>query len=147
MSGCLGIHRGVSLPIVHQLHCQSRTIHSARPLHQTPIPICGDMYRPCSHCQSTARQTRQGTHHHIFRLTSSVLMASTHYYIYRRLRTELRSPAIQPLSHHNAVAHHVPFALCGVLHRVHHHPHCRQQTYKHLQAAYRQLLLGHQPEP
>lgn len=83
----------------------------------------------------------------IFFVSPVAFLWLLHLIIYRRLRTELRSPAIQLLSHHNAVAHHVPFALCGVLHRVHHHPHCRQQTRKHLQAAYRQLLLGRQPEP
>ena len=143
----LGIRRGIYKPVVYIAHCHRRAASVPRPLHQPAVHLLRYMHRHDSHNLSAARQATQTAHLNTLCHTRTTRVAHTYNIVYTRLRTDLLSQSLQRI-HHNKARHiHLLCAVCGVCSRNSIHPQVGGQADNTLQKAYRQLLLGQEPQP
>ena len=144
---CLSPYRGAGKPAVCRTHHQRSAPSGTRLLHGTAVHVLRDMHRHDSHHLSAARQTAQTAHIHTLRIARTARVAYTYIIVHTRLRLHILRQGIQRIHHNNASRHHVLCAVYGVRSRIHLHSQVGQPADNTLQGAYRQLLLGHKPQP
>ena len=143
----LSINRGIDKPAVYIAHNQRRAASVPRTLHQSAVHLLRYMHRHDSHNLSAARQATQTAHLNTLCHTRTTRVAHTYNIVYTRLRTDILSQSLQRI-HHNKARHiHLLCAVCGVCSRNSIHPQVGGQADNTLQTAYRQLLLGQEPQP
>ena len=143
----LSINRGIDKPAVYIAHNQRRAASVPRPLHQPAVHLLRYMHRHDSHNLSDARQATPTAHLNTVCHTRTARVAYTYIIVHTRLRTDLLSQSLQRIPHNKACHIHLLCAVYGVCSRIRIHTQVGGQPDNTLQTAYRQLLLGQEPQP